>query len=109
MAQALQAARPFRCQAPALAHRRPCRLAVAPVRCSSGSAAPADEPTAGDASRRQLLGRAALGVAAAAAAATADVAPAAALPGFTKDLDAAKKRRLTIPESQYSEGPQGLK
>lgn len=34
-------------------------------------------------------------------------APAQALPGFKKDLN--KKRKAKIPESEYKEGPQGLK
>jgi len=33
--------------------------------------------------------------------------PAQALPGFKKDLN--KRRKAKIPESEYKEGPQGLK
>ena len=34
-------------------------------------------------------------------------APAHALPGFKKDLN--KRRKAKIPESEFKEGPQGLK
>ena len=37
----------------------------------------------------------------------ATCAPAHALPGFKKDLN--KRRKAKIPESEFKEGPQGLK
>jgi hypothetical protein len=41
-------------------------------------------------------------------AAGAPAQPAAALPGFKKDLTP-RNRRLQIPESAFSEGPEGIK
>jgi hypothetical protein len=52
------------------------------------------------------LGGAALSAAALAASIGA-VLPAAALPGFQKDLT--NKRKLRVPESAYTDGPDGLK
>lgn len=65
------------------------------------------EPGTADAqvpnSRRGLL----LGAAVLAASSAAGVQEAQALPGFKKDLT--NKRKLKVPESEYSDGPEGLK
>lgn len=75
-------------------------LPAAGTQCSA-------EPGAADAcpggSRRGLL----LGAAALAASSTAGVQQAQALPGFKKDLT--NKRKVKVPESEYTDGPDGLK
>lgn len=58
-------------------------------------------------SRRELLRQVALGAAVFTAGSGAASLPAQALPGFQKDLT--NKRKLKIPESDYSDGPDGLK
>ena len=70
--------------------------------------ASAEERHAGTAgSRRGLLARVALGSAALAATSCAGVQQAEALPGFKKDLT--NKRRLKVPDSDYKDGPEGLR
>jgi hypothetical protein len=54
-----------------------------------------------------MLGHVALGAAAIAAGSSAAPLPSHALPGFQKDLT--NKRKLKIPESEYSDGPDGLR
>ena len=49
----------------------------------------------------------ALGSAALAATSCAGVQQAEALPGFKKDLT--NKRRLKVPDSDYKDGPEGLR
>jgi hypothetical protein len=49
----------------------------------------------------------ALGAAALAASSSAGVQQAEALPGFKKDLT--NKLRLKVPDSDYQDGPEGLK
>lgn len=107
------------CFAPRRQAPRRRRHVAAPVRCAApGEHEPAAPEAAAIASsrssgsgsgalRRQVLARGALGAAALAAGGGGLwVQPAAAL-GFKKDLT--NKRRQKIPESEYKEGPEGLK
>ncbi|KAL4447411.1 hypothetical protein ABPG75_004630 [Micractinium tetrahymenae] len=82
------------------AERRRAAAAAVDPRCSA-------EPDVAEAqaasSRRGLL----LGAAALAASSATGVQEAQALPGFKKDLT--NKRKLKVPESEYLDGPDGLK
>jgi hypothetical protein len=80
--------------------RRSVRLAANSSQCEQET----QTGNVSEESRRHVLGLAASAVA---IAAIFPAQPAAALPGFKKDLTS--KRRIVIPESDYSNGPQGLK
>ncbi|KAL4427445.1 hypothetical protein ABPG77_000734 [Micractinium sp. CCAP 211/92] len=74
-----------------------------PAACTRCSAEPDAANAQAGGSRRGLL----LGAATLAASSAACVHEAHALPGFKKDLT--NKRKLKVPESEYTEGPDGLK